>query len=406
MAGGSKSVTTRNPSPERAAATLVDRLLDEVVSDGCVAFIGAGSTTEKYGGVGFYKLIQRKCGYPDEHPRLSFPQLMEYFCAKQDGGQQNRLIREAIDYIQDFCAAGEMNRVATMTPRLLAGIPHFRTIVTTNWDPFLERSLDVLTPVVQDRDMAFWDDRRRQILKIHGCISRPYTIVATESDYRGAPKENELIFNKLRDLMATKTFIFLGYSMRDADFRELWAAITTRLGKFTRRAYAVSPNASPEDVEYWDKRGIEVVRVFDGMFLRKLRERLEKDGFVPTRSFLSFLAEERKRIVDIHINLSQNSAGGFASSMYQDGLLHELDHVLDAAQLGTKRRRDFEDDRADAKRNVAEAKRLDNIVEVAYWTGRYTAADYYCDQTKKSIPKYLHPESLVPTSRLVKGETW
>ena len=44
------------------------------------------------------------------------------------------------------------------------------------------------------------------------------------------------IFNKLKDLMATKTFIFVGYSLRDSDFREVWEGITKSLGRFAKLA--------------------------------------------------------------------------------------------------------------------------------------------------------------------------
>ena len=47
----------------------------------------------------------------------------------------------------------------------LAEIPYFNRFVTTNWDPFLERSLDILIPTVEDRDLAFWGDRKRQGLE-------------------------------------------------------------------------------------------------------------------------------------------------------------------------------------------------------------------------------------------------
>src|SRR5580698_7049964 len=118
----------------------------------------------------------------------------------------------------------------------LAEISYFNRFVTTNWDPFIERSLDVLGPIVEDRDLAFWDDRKKQVLKIHGCITRPYSIVATQTDYDTCMSQNPLIFNKLKDVMATKTFIFVGYSMRDADFREVWQTILHSLGHFAKLA--------------------------------------------------------------------------------------------------------------------------------------------------------------------------
>jgi hypothetical protein len=136
----------------------------------------------------------------------------------------------------------------------IAEIPYFNRFVTTNWDPFLERALDVLVPMVEDRDPAFWDDRRRQVLKIPGCVTRPDSVVATQSDYDGCMKRNPMIFNKLKDLMATKTFLFVGYSLRDADFQEVWNVITTTLGRFTKLAYAIDIDVTPEVASLWKQR--------------------------------------------------------------------------------------------------------------------------------------------------------
>jgi hypothetical protein len=212
------------------SATIVPAVLyDDIVRSQCVMFVDAGVTTEgdgPYSKPTFYEMIRRKANPPDTEPLPSFPDLMEYFCDRVDGGHRNRLIREGIDRINSFSVPGEARNEATTFPDALARIPYFDCIATTNWDPFLERSMGILVPVAEDRDLAFWDGSKRQILKIHGCITRPYTLVATRADYDACMLRNPLVFNKLRDLIATKTLIFVGYSMRDSDFRSL--SILTR----------------------------------------------------------------------------------------------------------------------------------------------------------------------------------
>jgi len=241
----------------KTAQELVSRLYEDILRGECAVFVGAGCTTEggrsSHSG-SFYEEILAKCKYPSGAPAPAFPDLMEYFCEHMDGGQHNRLIREALSRIERFSVPGDDNTFATMFGEELAEVPYFTRFVTTNWDPFLERSLETLISIIEDRDLAFWDDRKRQVLKIHGCITRPYSLVATKTDYDNCVARNPLIFNKLKDLMATKTFIFVGYSLRDPDFREIWEGITSSLGRFAKLAYAVDPHASPEDVTYWKDR--------------------------------------------------------------------------------------------------------------------------------------------------------
>lgn len=393
----------------KAAQELVSRLYEDILHETCAVFVGAGCTTEGSKGThsgSFYEEILAKCKYPSKTPAPAFPDLMEYFCERLDGGQHNRLIRESLSRVERFSIPGDDHTFATMFGEELAEVPYFTRFVTTNWDPFLERSLETLISIVEDRDLAFWDDRKRQVLKIHGCITRPYSIVATKTDYENCAARNPLIFNKLKDLMATKTFIFVGYSLRDPDFREIWEGITNSLGRFAKLAYAVDPHASPEDVTYWKNRGIEIFATSDLAFVRELRRRLEGEGLVASRQVLEFLRRERSRIAGTHVRLRQTSDGALASAMYQDGLLHALDDVLIPTGLGSRKKESFNQDMAEADSTLLEMWQREDAIEIAYWTGRREATKAFCSGKSKRIPTYIHPYRLKPSSKFVKGRGW
>jgi len=97
---------------------------------------------------------------------------------------------------------------------------------------------------------------------------------------------------------------------------------SSSLGHFARLAYALDPNASPDQVAYWKKRGIELFIVTDLMFVRKLRERLEKGHLAVSERYRKFMEREHHRIVSTHLKMGQTSEGRMSSAMYQDGLLH------------------------------------------------------------------------------------
>jgi hypothetical protein len=291
-----------------------------------------------------------------------------------------------------------------MFTNALAQVPYFNRFVTTNWDPFLERSLDVLVPMVEDRDLAFWDDHKKQVLKIHGCITRPYSIVATQTDYDRCTTRNRLIFNKLKDLMATKTFLFAGYSMRDADFRKIWDSISGSLGHFAKLAYALDPNASEEQISFWKEREVAVFKSTDLAFIRLLKRRLEQEDLIPTDSLLAFLHHERQRIAHTHIKMGQTSDGRFASAMYQDGLLHELDSVFSSSALGTMKKEDYEREYGEKRRWLDEAWQAQNVIEIAYRSGRIEALERFNSRDKSKIPTFFHPYKLKPTVKLIKGK--
>jgi hypothetical protein len=401
-ASGMGEISPENP--EGGARQLVSRIYDAILKEDCVVFLGAGSTTEgrRQEGKTFYHHIKGLCEFHGvDH---SFPELMQYFCDQMDGGRHNRLIREALSRIELFCLRGEDNYFATIFTNSIAEIPYFKTFITTNWDPFLERSLDVLVPMVEDRDLAFWDDHKRQVLKIHGCISRPYSIVATQTDYDNCMTLRPLIFNKMRDLMATKSFLFVGYSMRDPDFEKVWSSICGSLGHFTHMAYALDPNASSDKISSWKGRGIQIFKTTDSAFLQALRERLEKAELLPTESFVRFLRRERRRITSTHLKMGQTSVGRFSSAMYQDGLLHELESILTSSSLGTRKKKDFENDHGEALKYLQEMRRANEVVEIAYWSGRAEVLERFNKRDRTAIPTYFHPDRLHPTQKLVKGQ--
>jgi hypothetical protein len=401
-----KAISKAAETSDATAKNLVSRIYGDILRQGCVVFVGAGSTTEGRGQEGqtFYhhiKEISQVSG-----GLLSFPDLMEYFCDHMDGGHHNRLIREALSRLEAFCIRGsEDNYFATMFTDSLAEIPYFNRFVTTNWDPFLERSLDVLVPMVEDRDLAFWDDDKKQVLKIHGCITRPYSIVATQSDYDSCAGRNPFIFNKMKDLMTTKTFLFVGYSMRDPDFQKVWDSIDNSLGHFANLAYAIDPNASTEQIALWRERGIEIFRCRDLEFASTLRARMEKEDLIPSEKFLKFLQHERDRIVSIHVKNDQTSDGKFSSAMYQDGLLHQLASILISTALGTKKKADFENDYTNKLNYLKKMRRRKDLIEIAYWSGREEVLARFNSRQKSPIPAFFHPYRLHPTRKLVKGKS-
>jgi hypothetical protein len=372
-----------------------------------IIFAGAGTTTESgsrlFSGQNFYESIKEKCRYPKTKPEPSFPDLMQYFCDQVDGGQRNRLVSAAIARIELFAAPGEENSIATMFANELARVPYIDRIVTTNWDPFLEQSMNILIAMIEDRDLAFWEDTKRQVLKIHGCITRPYTLVATRNDYETCIKRNPLIFIKLRDLMASRTFVFVGYSLRDSDFRLVWEEITNYLGPLRRLAYVVDPNPNEQKRTFWKSSGIRLIELSDVAFVRRIHDRLIKNGFLPSNDLISFFARERRRVMKAHFERSQSeSDGAFASAMYQDGLLHSFTDVLTGASLG-KKQDEYDRELRESEKWLQQMRKRVEIIEIAYWSGRVEVLDRFCRRDLSAMPVYFHPNRMEPSQKYVRG---
>jgi len=384
-------------------------LYEESKRENCVIFAGAGISTEggSYGKPTFYERIKKECAFPSSEPNPSFPDLMQYYCDNKDGGKKNLLIRQIIDRIEWFSQDGEINQSTSFAHRAIAMNPFYRIVVTTNWDPFFERRLNILVPVVEDRDIPFWDDKKRQILKIHGCVTRPDTMVITQNDYKKLIrfKKNNPVFTKLKDLMATKTFLFIGYSMEDPNIKTIFHDLSKILGDFSRLSYAVDPDPSKATIAEWKKHGVQIIKASGYGFLRDINDRLIEEKMIPDPDMVDCFSSQLGRIFGIHIRDSENQDDKFLSTMYQDGLIHEIEYIVSNSTYGIKIAdlkvrlkegkeilKKYERDEAKYRKEKTEEeknRRTNAMIEIVYFTGRIEVLSRFLKGKMEPIPSDL-----------------
>lgn len=109
---------------------------------------------------------------------------------------------------------------------LLAGLAVQRH-VTTNYDPCMELALEPVLGVggfrVLTRNLAHgglpW------LLKLHGDIAKPETLVLSESDYDRYEDEGQALYGVVQGLMLTSHLLFVGFSLIDRNFLKLADAV-------------------------------------------------------------------------------------------------------------------------------------------------------------------------------------
>ncbi len=145
----------------------------------------------------------------------------------------------------------------------------FDIVCTTNFDFLLEKQYDMerqdnrtVHPVVDEDQLSInVGATGTLLLKLHGDVRHPKRLVVTEADYDGFLTNYPLIATYLSNLLITKTAVFIGYSLEDPDFRQIWQVVASRLGKTRRMAYAVMVNAKPGDIARFERRGVKVVNL-------------------------------------------------------------------------------------------------------------------------------------------------
>lgn len=165
---------------------------------------------------------------------------------------------------------------------LLAELPdEVATFITTNYDPFTERSLSARRPVVvvKERGLDLRRAARPTVLKVHGDACEPSECVLTTRDYDIWENDNLLLRGAIAEIFSHKTVVMVGYRARDQHFRKTLNSVA----QLIRRAegevaplYVVMPNPDPDDFAVFEEHGLEVILIdaTGEVFLEKLLDAL------------------------------------------------------------------------------------------------------------------------------------
>lgn len=113
-----------------------------------------------------------------------------------------------------------------------------REAVTTNYDTLYERAVQAATgspPSVLPRERPAPD--RPWLLKLHGDLDRPESIVLTREQYLTFDAEAAPLASVVQAAMVTRHLLFVGYSLSDDNF--------VRLARQVRRLLRSSPGSGP-----------------------------------------------------------------------------------------------------------------------------------------------------------------
>jgi hypothetical protein len=172
----------------------------------------------------------------------------------KDFPQYDPSTRTLEDVCDEFVAINDrislVNELAAQIPKdappsgaHLAAVGAFRFIVTTNWDLLFEAAYKQIGQGYQvlasEEDAPNFNYDQHNLLKIHGSVDRPLTLVATTDDYESYADTHSGLLDRVGGLLDNNVLLFVGYGLRDEHVRRLLSTIRRKRGQWARKAYAV-----------------------------------------------------------------------------------------------------------------------------------------------------------------------
>lgn len=152
----------------------------------------------------------------------------------------------------------------TSIHRLIASLA-VHVVFTTNYDDLVERALREAgqrpNVIVNEPELAYWSEEHVQVVKLCGDLNRPESIVLTKRDFNTYFATHPRLAERLRTTLESKTALFLGYSLRDPFFNQIWDHIGLDFGRHQRIGYAVLFDAQPLEADDLRQRGIHVINL-------------------------------------------------------------------------------------------------------------------------------------------------
>jgi hypothetical protein len=239
-----------------AAAPELERAL---VARECVLFVGAGlsSGAGLPDWAGLVRRLAEDLGLnPDAH--IDYLDLAQWHREKLGPERLARVVREA------YSAAS----LPTLGHYLLTALP-VRQVITTNYDDLLERALAAQKrypiKVVEQGDVAGTGRGGVYVVKLHGDAARPEEVVLTRDDYEEFFHRRPAMALLLEGLLLNQTFFFVGYSLRDPNFRQIYHRIARMLREAKRPAFATTFEAAGDGGAYlkrqWRNKQLQLIAV-------------------------------------------------------------------------------------------------------------------------------------------------
>jgi hypothetical protein len=147
-------------------------------------------------------------------------------------------------------------------------------VLTTNYDSFIEDAFPSYTKYIGQEELLFSTLHGiSEIYKIHGCCTKPESVIINEADYADFAEKNAYLAAKILTIFLEHPIVFIGYSINDTNIENILKSIvkclsTENLEKIRERLIFIerAKDGAVEEVSAYSKafeggKSIEMTRV-------------------------------------------------------------------------------------------------------------------------------------------------
>jgi hypothetical protein len=255
--------------------SVFSEMADEIREGNCILFLGAGSSMACESpvgggltGAGLAQSMIQELGEDPANFAATLQEASEYLEA--DSAQHRRALDEFV-----------YRRLHDLRPtvgHLLLTVFQWKAIITTNYNRAVETGFEVAAtrgitslscvPLRTDSELKGYSARPDQVplFKPHGCLSvrnNPEApMVLTAKDYYASTKKRAEMYSRIKHLAGRFSTVFVGYSLVDYNFNNLYYELRATLEDYLARSYSVIPIPSHKArylTRVYQRRDIELV---------------------------------------------------------------------------------------------------------------------------------------------------
>jgi len=235
--------------------TLFQQLLQELRKGNVALVVGFGPSVEA-GLPGWSDLVQplaREIGYQGDDPL----QTLEFY-------QNVNGRRALIAYLKDRLEGSIVE--PSRSHYLLLQLP-VTALLTTAYDDLIQQAARQMgkhaNSIVGDVAINYWDESQLNLVRLHGALDQPTSLVITSRDFNALYKNMPPCVRQLFSMLSTRTFLFVGYSPSDPDFVRLYSELTSAEDMHRRASYIVITTSDPLLIEDFQRRRFHVIVLDD-----------------------------------------------------------------------------------------------------------------------------------------------